>query len=123
MEKFKNKSLELALKSQFRSKHGAVISYNGHIIGSGYNVNLEHNTVRQFDEYKTLHAEMVAIFRVKNKRLLKRSELFVCRLDRFGNALNSKPCRVCRKVMKSFGVSTVHYTTDAGTWETEIITD
>jgi deoxycytidylate deaminase len=118
---FKKRSLELAEKASFRTRHGAVVVYNGHIIGSGYNVNLQHPDIKQFNELKTLHAEMSAIFRVKNKKLLKKAELYVGRLNKAGEIVSSRPCPVCRQVMRSFGVSKVHYTTNEGKWKSEII--
>lgn len=111
-----DKCIELAKKSTFRSKHGAVISYDDHIIGSGFNVNLTHPMIKQFNEFKTLHAEMVAILRVKNKKLLKKSTLYVTRLGNDDELMMSKPCKICTDIMKSFGVRDVCYSDGEGNW-------
>lgn len=119
--KIKNKCLALAKKSTFHSKHGAVVVYDGHIIGSGFNLNLGHDMITQYDQFKTLHAEMVAILRVKNKSLLKKSILYVTRLKNANEYQMSKPCTVCMKIINSFGIKEICYTSDVGEWITENI--
>jgi len=109
------------MKATFRSKHGAVIVYDGHIIGSGFNVNIQHPIIAQYNEFKTLHAEMVAILRVKNKKLLKRSTLYVTRLTKDNESQMSKPCPICMKLIKSFGISEICYSVSDGTWNSEKI--
>lgn len=121
MNEFKHKCIELAMKSNFRSKHGAVIVYDGHIIGSGFNVNIQHPMIAQYNEFKTLHAEMVAILRVKNKKLIKKSTLYVTRLTKDNESRMSKPCVVCMKLIKSFGVKEICYSDCYGNWITEIL--
>lgn len=113
----KLKCIQLAKKSTFRTKHGAVITYKGHIIGSGFNVNLSLPIIGQYNQHKTLHAEMVAMLRVKNKSFLKDCILYVCRLDNYNNLLLSKPCKVCMKLINSFGITNIVYSDLDNTWK------
>ena len=110
------KCVELALKSQLRHKHGAVIYYNGYIIGCGFNLLLTHPIVRHYSENKTLHAEMVAILRVRNKHLLRNATLYVARINKRGQLMNSKPCETCMKMIRSFGIRAIKYTDSNGKW-------
>lgn len=112
----KCRCVELATKSTFRTRHGCVVVHGGKIIGSGFNINLKHPMIKQFNELKTLHAEMIAIMRVKNKRLLKDSALFVTRISPKGKSIMSKPCCICMNVIKSFGVKDIYYTNEDGNW-------
>ena len=75
------------------------------------------------NEFKTLHAEMVAILRVKNKKLLKRSTLYVTRLNKDDELMMSKPCKICTDIMKSFGVKEVCYSDTVGNWITEQVSE
>lgn len=117
MKEAKHRSLELAKQSTFRTKHGAVVVHNGKIIGSGFNVNLFHPMVKVYNEHKTLHAEMVAIMRVKNKRLLRDSAIYVARINPKGDAMLSKPCSTCMKLIRNtWKIKDIFYTDDDGDW-------
>lgn len=113
----KTRCFELARKSTFRTRHGAVVVHDGKIIGSGYNVNLTHSMVKKYSEYKTLHAEMVAIMRVKNKRLLKDSAIFVARINPDGKPMMSKPCKTCMEIIRdTWKIPDIYYTNEQGNW-------
>lgn len=113
----KKRCIELAEKSTFHTRHGAVVVYDGHIIGSGYNINLHHDSIKVYNEYKTLHAEMIAILRVKNKRLLKHSAIFVARIDPQGKPIMSKPCAVCMTIIRDvWNIKNIFYTNENGEW-------
>lgn len=112
----KARCIELANKSTFRTKHGSVVVHNGIIIGSGFNINLTHDMTKTFNEFKTLHAEMIAILRVKNKRVLKDSSIFVTRVNQQGKLIMSKPCEICSRIIASFGIVSIFYTDAHGEW-------
>ena len=111
------KCIELAKKSTFRCRHGAVIVYNGHILSTGMNLNLFHSVTHSYNQLQTLHAEPMAILRVKNKRLLKNSSIYVCRINKHNELMLSKPCKTCMKIIKSFGISEINYSIYGG-WTT-----
>ena len=113
----KERCIELAKQSTFRTRHGAVVVYNGIIIGSGFNINLSHPMVKVYNEFKTLHAEMIAIMRVKNKRLLKHSAIYVARINPKGDAMLSKPCTTCMKLIRNtWKIKDIFYTDQDGDW-------
>lgn len=113
----KKKCIELARRSTFRTRHGAVIVHEGEIIGSGFNINLSHPMVQVYNQHKTLHAEMVAILRVKNKRLLKDSSIYVARINGFGDRMMSKPCPTCMELIRNtWKIKNIYYTDPDGDW-------
>ena len=113
----KERCIELAHQSTFRTRHGAVVVYNGKIIGSGFNINLSHPMVWIYNEFKTLHAEMVAIMRVKNKRLLKYSAIYVTRINPNGEPVLSKPCCTCMELIRNtWKIKDIFYTDQDGDW-------
>lgn len=107
-----------ALKSTFeRHRLGAVITKGGSVISTGY------NEIRYTREYRqhTLHAEASAILKVLKSRrldLLANAEIYVSRVRPNGSIGLSKPCSNCMDLIKSVGISRIHYTTDYGTIET-----
>lgn len=113
----KQRCIELAHQSTFRTKHGAVVVHDGKIIGSGFNINLTHSMVKVYNEHQTLHAEMIAIMRVKHKRLLKHSAIYVARINQKGGAILSKPCTTCMKLIRNtWKIKDIFYTDQDGDW-------
>lgn len=113
--KLLNQCLGQAFKSTFKFKHGAIIVYKNYIIGAGYNIKFTHPFILPYNQYKTLHAEMVALLRVKNKRLLRHSVMYIARINKHGELMLSKPCNTCMRIIKSFGLTDIYYT-DNNTW-------
>ena len=118
MNSWQEMAKETAEKSKERQKHGCVIVSGDyqHKLSKAVNVNLDNDFVRQYDPHKTLHAEAVAIMRLRGYRNLIGAELFVCRVNHAGGLAMSKPCCMCEKIIRSFGIKRVHYTTEAGKW-------
>lgn len=118
----KEECVKTALKSDFKKKnyrHGAILVYNGHIIGRGVNQNVWLEGYERYNEFQSIHAEVHCLLRMKNKhnvKILRNSEMYVCRLNRQGQLLMSKPCKTCQKFIASFGIKTVWYSTEKG-WE------
>lgn len=99
-------------------KHSAMILYKGRPLSLACNTNRTHPEVRRFSPVKTLHAEAAAIFKVKNRELLKNCTMIVYREDKQGHASQSKPCEVCSAMLKHYGIKQVTYSTSNG-WVTE----
>lgn len=96
-----------------RCKHGAVIVKGGSIIATGVNTLKYYNP--DLDILTSVHAEISAIKKVKNKEKLRGSKMYVGRLACYGPA-QSCPCDNCKKVILEFGIRDVYYTTANG-WE------
>lgn len=99
--------------SKFRL--GAAIVSGRKVVSIGYNQMLRTNPlVRKYDQFKAIHAEVSAIIRIKNKELLRGSTLVVYRETKNGVQEIAKPCDVCQKIMRDFGIIEVYYSTPTG---------
>ena len=103
-----------------KQKHACVLTYNNSVISSGINVNLKNDFTRVYNDLKGLHAESVAIMRAigRHHNILHKCELWVCRRGK--TSCFSRPCPMCSKIIKTFGIKIVHYTLEDGRWTTEI---
>ena len=107
-----NMSLELAAKSTYRFRLGAVITAGGRVKGTGFSKyrntpsNMAEAHVKQCSE----HAELAALRECLNgnffnKSPLKRATIFVGRLDKANKPALAKPCYRCTKVLLDHGIS------------------
>lgn len=119
------KSIENKLKrlrtraNHHQHKLSALVMHRGRPVSFGYNDQYKtHPKIRQFSQVKTLHAEAHALFRVKDKEILKDCEIIVYREDRHGNMANSRPCEVCQAMFRHYGIKKVTYSTAEG-WKEE----
>lgn len=103
-----------------RCRHSCVLTYNNVIISSGVNYKLFNDFTKPYDDMKALHAESVAIMRAMkhHSKIIHKCDLWVCRNNVEGK--NSKPCKMCEKIIRSFGIKRVHYTDENAQWNTEI---
>lgn len=61
-----------------------------------------------------LHAELSAVLSARGKEI---DSIFVQRFDSQGRMKMAKPCPTCRKMLETFGIKTVRYTTENGVKE------
>ena len=123
---------KMAMTSDFPAfKIGCVLSYKGHIIGRGCNMNKttpvqkKYNRYRQFNKGNkpirhTGHAEIRAIhsvpYTVAQEVDWKKVKIYVYRISpgkQFGHGL-ARPCDACRAFIKEKGIREIFYTTDDG---------
>lgn len=101
--------------SDSRYRLGACILSKRKVISIGFNQMMRfHPLVRKYDQFDAIHAEVSAILRIKNKELLRDSVMVVYREDKSGKLAMAKPCKVCQKIMKDFGISKAIFTTGSG---------
>lgn len=104
-----------AMKSSFkRHRLGAVIVKGGRILSTGFNKH-GYNSVSSLP---TMHAEASAISKLlKQRRLhdLAGSEIYVSRFTKAGRVGMARPCPNCLVLIRSVGITKIHYTTDDGT--------
>jgi pyrimidine deaminase RibD-like protein len=108
---FLNVALYLAEKSEENKKHGAIVVKSGRVVGLGFNKFKNHPSVIEEDLIKvhcSRHAEEVAIHEAGNNA--KGAILYVARVNKQGEARNSKPCNECSKLIKKSGIKKVIYT-------------
>lgn len=104
-----------------RCRHACVLTYGNVIVSSGVNVNLHNDFTKSFNDLKTLHAEPAAILRAMrhHSKIIHKCDLWVCRNNVIGT--NSHPCKMCMRIIKSFGIKKIHYTNSNGEWANENI--
>lgn len=106
-----SKAREISLLSDFkRARHGSVLVHKNNIISMAHNrgqVFVEFT--KRFQSDQSIHAEVAAILKVKNKRVLKHCKLFIYRERQDGSLSISRPCEICLRIIKSFGISHVYY--------------
>ena len=104
-------------------KVGACILYKNRVISVGFNQHLKSNPLtRLFNEHQTIHAEVSAIIRLKNKKILKECKMAVYREYATGEIAMARPCPTCLKILKFFNISGFIYTIHGGYAE-EFLTD
>jgi deoxycytidylate deaminase len=116
----------LAQKISQKSDHpafkmGACVYYKNHILSAGFNSSKTHPLVKHYSPYKTLHAEMHAIIRAGLNNV-KGTSIVVYRSLKSGQMAMARPCPICLKIMKQYGIMSVTYTTENG-WKTEFVNE
>lgn len=124
--KIHNKFLRLAVRrilgekysDHIQHRHAAVVVKAGRVLAVGRNRNKTHPDSVLYEEgetiLKTIHAELDAISKVKNKDQLKGATIYVARLGRAGEPGMSCPCKMCQDLISKYGFKKAVYTTDHG---------
>lgn len=103
-----DKAANIAKKSVMTQKHGCIIVYKKQIIASAYNT-----MPKSFGD--SVHAEINAINKVKDKKILKQCELYIVRIgtSSMNNPLKySKPCKQCTDTIINFNIRKIYYSTN-----------
>lgn len=89
------------------SRHAAAIVHKGDIISIGHNKRKTHPLMLKFQHKEHnlfLHAEIDAISKIRDKKLLTDCSLYVMRLSKGNNISNSEPCQTCWNAIRFFGI-------------------
>lgn len=109
-----------------KARIGASIILGNKIISVGYNQGEKaHPLVRKFNKFQGLHAEIHAVLGCKKRysdELLKGAKIVVYRENKDGELAMCRPCSVCQKILSTYGVKKMIYTTNGG-WNSEDITE
>lgn len=98
------------------ARMGAVIVKNKRIIGSGKNSRKSHPLQRLFSKSDlkiALHAEISAIvdaLRNHDEQELVGATIYVARVLKNGSRAIAKPCPICERAIKAYGIEAVHWT-------------
>ena len=120
-DKIYSYSLDEAKKSNLLFKHGCVATYGGHIVASGYNTHKNYSSNDNFiDNQCSFHAEMDVLrkiyWRTKNKRkqrrMMKRTKLYISRASNSGSSTNSAPCVKCLQMIQNFNIRKIVFCMD-----------
>lgn len=94
--------MDLAIReashSDMNHRHGAAVVKNGKVLSTGHN--------RQRVGWPSVHAEMDALLSLSPKER-RGSTVYVARVTHQGYTRNSKPCLMCERCMRKWGVSKV----------------
>ena len=124
--KISNRFLRLALRKienedycdHIQHRHVAVIAKAGRILAVGRNRNKTHPASVLHEDgkriLKTIHAELDAISKVKNKDQLRGATIYVARIGRSGYPGMSCPCKMCQELINRHGLKRAVFTTDYG---------
>lgn len=100
----------MASQSSCRMKHGSVIVKGGRVISTGYNKERNHPTIVSSEHIKTdcsVHAEIDAL---KKARDVSGATVYIARVNRRGQARDSRPCKRCYNSLLSNGIKKIVYT-------------
>lgn len=106
-EEFIDLCKEIAQNSDGRFKHGAILIKGKNILAQGYNYNYVHPLHGKW----SMHAEENVIQQVKNKygkSILSSCILYVIRVNRHDQIMNSAPCTNCKKLIKKYNILTFY---------------
>lgn len=113
MRRYLELALELAHSSDHSFRHGALVVKDGKIISCGNNqYKANKMKIATRNHRCSIHAEEAALKQC-DKQSCYNGTVYVARIASYGRA-DSKPCSRCQKILKSFGICKVCYTTPQG---------
>lgn len=99
--------------TELPSLHGAVLVKGGNIISRGYNKPKRNIfiDIHAYHDGCNIHSELDCILKARRKRNLKGCKMYVARMRKdTKKPAMSKPCQMCEKVLKEYGIKRVYFT-------------
>lgn len=112
------RAMDIASKSEYKFRVGALLLRNKTVVKEAYNDNRFVGFMNGYYEYPTLHAE-IAVMKNILKEDLSKCSILVVRINQDNELACAKPCEGCRKYAFSRGIKKVHYSDKNGkiiTW-------
>lgn len=116
-KKYWNLTFQVAELSKKHPRVGCTIVGKGFVsispnLTKSHPIQKELNKLRFNDErFDTcrhgIHAEFGAMLKVKDKSKLKNAKIFIVRLDKNGNLMESKPCPACQELIKKYKLKVI----------------
>ena len=104
MSRFLELAKGVALTSNCRQRHGAIVVRHGRILGAAPNI--MKNSPKFVDwRFSSVHAEVRAMRRAG---FPKKATVYVARINNFGESRLSKPCASCQEVLDAFHCKVVY---------------
>jgi len=114
------RAAKVAMDSQYRWRHGAVVAKGNKIIG--WAPNKFRNSPFVDAENVSDHAEAAVIRELlKNYSDLKGTTIYIARLGRTGDIRMSRPCSNCMKLIVDAGIKEIVYTNEISGYSVEQI--
>ena len=122
MHKFLKMAWKRALSHQFPEnqgfRHCAVLASGSKLMAIGYNRSgwsseqaYKYNTKKL--DCCTVHADVDALLKLKNRDASKGATIYVIRVTRKGELAMSKPCPMCSMILKEHGVRKAVFSIDS----------
>lgn len=116
-KKYWNLTLQVAELSEKHPRVGCTIVGKGFVsissnLTKSHPLQKELNKLRFRDEFfdtckHEIHAEFGAMLKVKDKSKLNGAKIFIVRIDKKGNLMDSKPCPACSELIKKYKLKLV----------------
>lgn len=114
-----DKAISLALSNNIIGlpKMAAIIVLNKEIVGIGLNSYKTHPLQNRFsktDYNNFMHAEIAAINNAlkKGNKNLNGASIYIARVLKNNKPALAKPCEICNRALKHYGIEQVFYTID-----------
>lgn len=102
-QRFLDMASGVALESECKFRHGAVVVKHGHVLGSATNVQKNDPKFVDF-KHSQIHAEIAAM---KKAGWPNKATIYVARVNGNGQNRLSKPCANCQEVLDQFKTKVV----------------
>ena len=99
-----------AHKSEHSVKHGAILVKKGKVLAVANNRYCSKLRLKHFhsDRVWSIHAEM-SLATILPKKVTRGATVYVVRVNKNGDLVNSEPCELCKKVLITMGVRKVYH--------------
>lgn len=101
-----------------KSRHVSILCKGKKLVEFG--LNNEESTYTHRFGYKSNHAEYEVLrrfLRFNTLSELSKLTLFNCRINRYNEVVNSRPCRKCAYLLEFFPTKSVYFSNDIGVFE------
>ncbi len=117
-ERLIRRAIDVALTSEYRWQHGAVVAKGNKFLGSAPNKFRNHPEIAPNDVSD--HAERAVIRELlKTRDDLRGCTIYIARISKEGRTAISRPCTWCMWAIIAAGVKEVVYTNDLGGYSVE----
>jgi deoxycytidylate deaminase len=103
--------------NELSSVHASVLIKGGHILAVGINKPKKNGfiNVHKYHTGCNIHSECDAILKARKKSNLRGAKIYIARIRKDNNKAGmSKPCLMCCRVIQSYGIKKVYYSTNEG---------
>lgn len=102
-ERFLEKATGVALTSECRFKHGAIVVHHGKVLATSPNIN-KNNPKNVDPQHCSIHAEVRAL---RKAGFPKKATVYVARVNGNGESRLSKPCVGCMSLIEELNCRAV----------------
>lgn len=113
-------SIDLADFTDYTQRHFSFLLLRNKVICTGINDRNKTNPIaKKFGFYQpNIHSEVACLLNAPIKvRDLRRFTMVNIRIDQNNNLMLSRPCKFCQRVLASFGISQLWYSTGEGEFD------